>query len=66
MSGKLVKPLKNVKNEVCGCILLLERSSPTFFLIFLLYVEGHMALDNFRWTDPIRKKLGRREKTSSC
>ena len=31
----------------------LDISGPTFFLIFLLYeyVEGHMTLDDFSWTD---------------
>ena len=34
----------------------LNVSGSTLFLIFILfeYVEGHMTLDDFSWTDPLR------------
>ena len=65
-SGKPAKPIKSdglslwlnfvaraVELTVRATNLKLNVSGQTFFLIFLLYVEGHMTLDDFLWTDPL-------------
>ena len=49
-SGKTAKPIKKVINEVCGYILLLERST----VDRSSRVEGHITLDYFSYNDPLR------------